>query len=208
MRVTENAGPPAERSVTATARRAQIVGAAIEAIAELGYAQTSFAKIAARAGISSTRLISYHFAGKDDLMRAVVDEATTAAVAFIRPRIAAVAGRAAVLAAYIEANLEFMSTHPAHIRALVDIAVNARTPDGAPLTVQDGPALELLERHFRDGQAEGVFRDFDPRVMAVSLRASIDAAAGVLAREPGADLKAYGTELVGIFERATQGEMS
>lgn len=33
-------------------------------IAELGYAQASFARIAGRAGLSSTRLISYHFAGK------------------------------------------------------------------------------------------------------------------------------------------------
>jgi hypothetical protein len=40
-----------ERSFTAQARRAQIVRAAIETIAELGYGQASFARIAERAGL-------------------------------------------------------------------------------------------------------------------------------------------------------------
>ncbi len=41
-------------------RRAQIV-----VLGEHGYGQTSFARIAKEAGLSGTRLISYHFAGKD-----------------------------------------------------------------------------------------------------------------------------------------------
>ena len=49
---------------TEHARRAQIVGAAVETIADLGYGQASFAQIARRAGPSSTGLISYHFAHK------------------------------------------------------------------------------------------------------------------------------------------------
>ena len=43
------------------------MGCAIEVLAELGYAQTSFARIAERAGISKS-VISYHFAGKDELL--------------------------------------------------------------------------------------------------------------------------------------------
>src|SRR6202453_4771003 len=49
----------AERTFIETARRAQIVAAAIDTIAELGYAQASFARIADRVGISRG-LISYH----------------------------------------------------------------------------------------------------------------------------------------------------
>ncbi|MEP7024912.1 MAG: TetR family transcriptional regulator, partial [Actinomycetota bacterium] len=52
----------AARSVTAMARRSQIVTATIDVIAEVGFGQASFARIAERAGLSSTRLISYHFA--------------------------------------------------------------------------------------------------------------------------------------------------
>ena len=53
-----------------TARRAQIIECAIDAIAELGFAQASLAQIAKRAGVS-TGVILYYFAGKDELIRAV-----------------------------------------------------------------------------------------------------------------------------------------
>src|SRR5664280_2542101 len=77
MQVTRG-DSPGTRSVTATARRAQIVAATIDVIVESGYPQASFARIAERAGLSSTRLISYHFAGKAELIAAVVTEVTTA----------------------------------------------------------------------------------------------------------------------------------
>ena len=93
-------------------RRAQIIAAAIETIAELGYAQTSFAKIAKRAGISSTRLISYHFAGKDDLMRAVVIDIVTSANEFMGPRIEAQTDFGARLEAYIRSTWSICATIP------------------------------------------------------------------------------------------------
>ena len=54
------------------ARRAQIVAAAVEVIAEVGYAKASLAAIAVRAGISKG-VISYHFSGKDELMVTIVE---------------------------------------------------------------------------------------------------------------------------------------
>ena len=63
-----------ERTFIETARRAQIVAAAIDTIAEEGYPGASFARIAERLGISRG-LISYHFAGKDDLIKQVIHEA-------------------------------------------------------------------------------------------------------------------------------------
>ncbi|MDQ6657199.1 MAG: TetR family transcriptional regulator, partial [Actinomycetota bacterium] len=53
MSVNSDARP--FRSVTANARRSQIVAATIEVIAEVGYSQASFARISKRAGLSSTR---------------------------------------------------------------------------------------------------------------------------------------------------------
>jgi AcrR family transcriptional regulator len=64
MRPSERARRERGRTFTEEARRTQIVTAAIETIAELGYAQTSFTQIAKRAGLSGTSLISYHFTGK------------------------------------------------------------------------------------------------------------------------------------------------
>jgi TetR/AcrR family transcriptional regulator, fatty acid metabolism regulator protein len=40
------------RTFTEEARRTQILGCVIEVLAELGYAQTSFARIAERVGVS------------------------------------------------------------------------------------------------------------------------------------------------------------
>ena len=60
------------RTFIETTRRAQIVDAAIDVLAEHGYPDASFAKIAKRAGLSSTGMISYYLAGKDDLIREVI----------------------------------------------------------------------------------------------------------------------------------------
>ena len=76
------------RSFIDMARRAQIIGAAIETISSVGYGHASLARIADRVGISKG-VISYHFAGKDELIREVVAEVYAMANAFIRPRVEA-----------------------------------------------------------------------------------------------------------------------
>ncbi|BCJ40980.1 TetR family transcriptional regulator [Actinoplanes ianthinogenes] len=190
-------------SVAAGARRAQIVTAAIETIAELGYGNASFARIAKRAGISSTRLISYHFDDKADLVRAVVTAVFAEAADFMGKRLRAVTGdRSELLATYIESNLEFFAERPAAIRAYLEIATSARTDDGAPLVRPeevDDPESRLAAM-FREGQEAGEFRQFDPVVMAATVRAAIDAAA----TRPDLDPHAYAAELTALFTRATR----
>ncbi|NUT02251.1 MAG: TetR family transcriptional regulator [Hamadaea sp.] len=180
---------------------------AIECIAELGYARASFAQIAQRAGISSTRLISYHFEGKEDLIRAVVHEALRAAGAYMHPLLQAQTSPSAMLATYITSNLDFIRTHPAHIRAVLEIAANTRPDSGVSAVEPDSASpVALLEQLFRHGQEVGEFRAFDQRVMALTLRAAIDAAVGELAARPDLDLDAYARELVALFDRATRKE--
>src|SRR5579885_966269 len=77
-----------------SARRAQIVECAIDAIAALGYPRASLAQIARRARISKG-VISYYFADKDELIRQVVHEVLTAFDSYMRPRIEAERGSAA-----------------------------------------------------------------------------------------------------------------
>jgi AcrR family transcriptional regulator len=192
-------------TVAAGARRAQIVTAAIDTIAELGYGNASFARIAKRAGISSTRLISYHFDDKADLVRAVVTAVLTEAAEHMGKRLRTAHGRTEQLTAYIESNLEFIAEHPTAIRAVVEIAAAARTGDGAPLVRPedaDDPVARLAAM-FRDGQEAGEFRAFDPVVMAVTLRAAIDAAAA----RPDLDPHAYAAELVALFTRAIRKDL-
>ncbi|MFI1995526.1 TetR/AcrR family transcriptional regulator [Actinoplanes sp. NPDC020271] len=189
-------------TVAASARRAQIVTAAIDTIAELGYGNASFARIAKRAGISSTRLISYHFDDKAELVRAVVGAVLTEAAEHMGKRMRAAGNRTELLTAYVESNLEFIAEHPAAIRAVIEIATSARTDDGVPLVRPsdvDDPTARLATM-FREGQEAGEFRAFDPVVMAVTLRAAIDAAAGT----PDLDPHAYAAELVALFTRAVR----
>jgi TetR/AcrR family transcriptional regulator, fatty acid metabolism regulator protein len=106
-----------------------IVGAAIGTIAEVGYARASLARIAARAGISRG-LISYHFAGKDDLIKQVFHDIRAEGIACIQPRILAETTASGMLRAYILSDLAFMREHRNHMVAIVEIARNGITADG------------------------------------------------------------------------------
>jgi AcrR family transcriptional regulator len=196
------------RSFIEQARRAQIIGCAVETLAEVGYRQTSLARIAKRAGIS-TGVISYHFAGKDALMQAVLDEVFERGRAFMEARVQAQTTSMGMLRVHIESNLAFLQEYPAHRRAAGEIVLNARGKDGELLVDVSafGELQGALERCLRDGQESGEFVAFDPAVMAATIRAGIDAAVGRLAMEPELDLAAYGRELTALFERATAGNI-
>jgi AcrR family transcriptional regulator len=192
---------------TGTARRAQIVEAAIETIAELGHARASYAQIAKRAGLSSTGLISYHFAGKDELIERVVAEIADGGQAYMRPRIEAARGARGRLRAYIESNLEYLATHRARMTAVVEI-FNAmpREHEGQPAAYATHyqQVVAELEDELRDGQRSGELRPFSTRVMAVTIRAAIDAAAYRLSGDPELDPGEYARDLADLFDRATK----
>ena len=84
------------------ARRRQIIEAAIEVLAASGYEYASLERIALRAGISRG-LISYHFAGRDELMAAVVARAYEDGAAYMGPRIKAAKTPTEMLLAYTRA---------------------------------------------------------------------------------------------------------
>lgn len=188
------------RTFTESGRRAQIVTAAIEVIAEVGYAKASFGRIAKHAGLSSTGMISYHFAGKDDLLAACVAEIEQVTEAFMAPRVDAADGHVAQLRAYVESNIALVGEHPAAVRALIDIVRNA----GAQSPAVNG-RLQLFEEHFRTGQAAGVFRPFDTRLVAVVLASGLDAVVvGAAAAPPEpAELARLGRELADLYVQAT-----
>src|SRR6202167_3726037 len=121
-----------DRSFIENARRAQIIECAIEAIAELGYATASLAEIARRAGVSKG-VISYHFAGKAELIEQVVNSVVAKSSAGMLPRILAEHSVAGMLRVYIESNLEFIGSHHNSIQAVMNILAGARADDGKPL---------------------------------------------------------------------------
>jgi len=195
-----------ERTFTETARRAQIVAAAIETIAEVGYAQASMARIAERVGITKG-VIAYHFDGKAELIREVVAEVVAESEAYMRPRVLAHSTGADMLRAYIEANLGFMGEHRAQVIAIAEIARNARRADGSSsfdpstLDMATRGLAQLLAGH----QSTGEFRaDFDPLAVAGAIRAAIDAVPRALARDPSLDVEHHARELATLFDLATR----
>lgn len=203
--LTSQDAPGAERTFTETARRAQLVQAAIETIADLGYANASYAQIAKRAGVASTGLISYHFDSKDELIEQVVAEVVAAGQAYQTPRVEAAEGPRAKLRAYIESNIEFMATHPAQITAVAYVlAALPRERSGQPAPYADlhERGIAQLERYMRQGQRSKELRRFDTRVMAIAIRAGIDAIAYEIATGPELDLGVCARELGDLFDHA------
>ncbi|OJH42154.1 TetR/AcrR family transcriptional regulator [Cystobacter ferrugineus] len=187
------------------ARRAQIVQCAIDIISTHGYAQASLALIAERAGISKG-VISYHFAGKDELIAQVYTEVMTLAAKAVLPRVEQQPGASDKLRVYIEGSIAFIGTHGPHSIALLEIWNGLRTPQGKPVFDARSyePGLDFLQNIFRQGQAEGEFRRFSPRHMAVAVRSAID---GVLVQRitygDKVDLEESSRELVDLFHAAT-----
>jgi AcrR family transcriptional regulator len=197
-----------DRSFVSSARRAQIVQAAIETLAEVGYANASLSRIAVRLGISKG-VISYHFAGKDDLIAEIVTQVLQQARAYMQPRIEAQTTGPEMLRAYIESNLEFIREHPNQLRAIVEI-VRATFAGGAksPFSGNRDGAVHILAELLTRFQAAGDFRaDFDPSSMAMTIRAAIDVAPSRLT-DPEFDIDKYAHQTVTVFHLATRATAS
>jgi len=191
------------RTFTERARRAQIVSAAITTIAEVGYRNASFAQIAKRAGLSSTGLISYHFASKDELIGEVVEAVLADLGAFMADRMPAAGAAATALRAYIESIVDFTGTHREPMKALTEIFINGGFSYDAD---SERAAVSPLEDILRSGQASGEFRAFDPTVMATLVQRAVDGLPFLLNVRPDLDVAAFGREVSTVFDLATRAQ--
>jgi TetR/AcrR family fatty acid metabolism transcriptional regulator len=194
-----------QKSFIELARREQIVDAAINVLCESGFAAASLGAIAERIGVSKG-VLSYHFAGKSELLHEVIVHVLTQAGEYMTPRVAAASSYLGALRIYVTSNLEFIDAHRREIRAFTEI-VNGMPPGGSdppPYLEGHRRAVEDLTRLLEAGQEAGEFGEFSAYVTAVSLRASIDALSGLLRADPAMDVGAYGAELLGLYERAVR----
>ena len=187
--------------MTAEARRRQIVEATIAVVAEEGFGQASFARIASRAGLSSTRLISYHFADKEDLVWELVTTVVSAIGADVGRRVQAERTAAGRLEAYIRGVVEHTTRNRDAMRALLRVVLAGALPAGTGVEVKAPGHLEEL---LRDGQTAGEFRDFDVVVMALTVQRAVEALPFLLESEPELDVDAFADELVTLFDLATR----
>ncbi|MEV7008548.1 TetR/AcrR family transcriptional regulator [Streptosporangium sp. NPDC051022] len=205
MRSENESGGQTSRSFIEEARRAQIVASAVEVIADVGFVQASLARIAKHAGISKG-VISYHFAGKDELMEEVVNRVYTAIADHVAARMEGVETATGLLRTHILSVAEHMRGHRAQLRALGEIFYNLRDSEGKPRYGVDTneEIYRSLERIYQLGQSTGEFRPFDIRVMAVTHSSAIDSMFTYWVARPEHDLDAHAVELADLFERAVK----
>jgi AcrR family transcriptional regulator len=191
---------------TSAARRAQFIAAAIDTIAEVGYARASLARIAGRVGVSKG-VISYHFAGKEELVQEVLAHIAATGGAFVYAQALTLPTAGERLRAWIESVLGYLAAHRTEAVAFHEIAVASRGDAAvgaamARLVTDVTPAVQAL---FADGQASGEFReDFDPQAATTAIMALVDAVPPRMARDPDFDVARYGREVAGLFDAATR----
>ncbi|GGU98656.1 TetR family transcriptional regulator [Actinomadura cremea] len=190
------------RSFIEQARRAQIVAAAVQVVAEAGYANASLARIAEQAGISKG-VITYHFSGKDEILRLVVTGFFERAWSHMEARIAAEPTALGQVRAWIGAQLEYFDAHRAEFLAMSEIVHNHRGEDGAPAYAAEmdeevGGLAEILAR----GQRDGEFRAFDPRGVANIILRCADGVLGSWAGDPAVDLPGQSADLLDFIDHA------
>jgi len=158
------------------ARRRQFIECTVESLVRLGFAGTTIAEVARRAGVSKS-VVLYHFASRAELLEAVMtqlyDDARPQVVAAMD---AAPSHRDRVLA-YVRTAVHFAWTHQRHATAALEIARNLRRADGSPqYTARDNEEFITRAREeLAAGQRAGEFGEFDTWTVAVLLRATIDA---------------------------------
>lgn len=201
-----NDGRP--ESFTRTARKAQIVGCAIEVIAEVGFAQASIRKIADRVGIAMSAVL-YHFGTKDNLVDAIIEEMYRSTLAVVAPALDAETTAAGKLNAYIRSTIWYFDSHRVALLALASLGTSYRPSDGRRfdemgLSPEIADQLAVLDPTaiLRAGQRDGEFGDFPVESVAVALRGAVNAVVEKILREPGYDARRYGEDLVQIFGRA------
>ena len=188
-------------------RRDQLVGCTIEAIADLGFARASIGEVARRAGVSKG-VVTYHFAAKDDLIRAVIADVIASMEAYLTPRLLAAEPTRfpeRFIAAYISAWAGYYQSHAAQVLALVRIFIAFRDESGSPSPAFDSRAGEVaaLEAVLRAGQDMGRFGSFDPHVMASVIKVAVEDLLTQFASDPGLDIEGHAAQLAILFDRAT-----
>ena len=190
----------ARRRLSEEERRAQILQATILVVSRHGFEGASASLVAEQAGVSKG-LIWHYFADKDDLMK----QAVVAAVQAIQGEMVAELDLAAPVTDLIRASIRWMAaaskTHRDEINALNQITRSLRAPDGTPaFSLADYEDIyQEEEALFRRGQAEGLFRPFDTRVMAVTYQGAIDMMLSYIDSHPDTDTDGYADALADIL---------
>lgn len=196
------------RSFIEKARRAQIIAAAAETVAAVGYAKASLTRIAQQAGISKG-VITYHFTNKDEILRLVATQFFDNAWAYMEQRIEREDTAAGQLRAWVGAELEYFANHRTQFLAMTDIVTNHRNQDGGRAFANEfGEEITGLQDILTQGQHDGQLRDFDAYSVANIILRTIDGLLASWAWDPTVDLAAEAPVLLDFIDHAIRAEPS
>lgn len=141
-------------------------------------------------------MISYHFSGKEELMEACVERVYTGIAERVVPKLEGLAP-VELIGEHIVAVAHDGLAHRSDLIAVGEIVTHLRRKDGRLryTSADNEPLYQGLEHLYAFGDAEGVLRAFDHRVMAVTVQASLDAMFGYWAGRPEYDLIAHAEQL-------------
>ncbi|WP_444963617.1 TetR/AcrR family transcriptional regulator [Nocardiopsis sp. M1B1] len=202
MQTVDSGDGEDRRSFIEEARRGQIVRAAVETIAEEGYARASFVRIAARASVSPG-LITYHFRTKERLLRQVLEYVNARLDRAMEGGPEPLAGFEDALTRIISGHVMHCSRHPREMAVRQEIG-GADVPASVREWIarsQDAGRAELVG-FLTEGQGHGEFRAFDPEVFTDTLFAALNAVPGRLRRRPVEEHEEYARELARLFAAA------
>ncbi|MFE2376891.1 TetR/AcrR family transcriptional regulator [Streptomyces sp. NPDC059398] len=184
------------------ARRRQFVDCAIDGLVELGYAATTIAEVARRAGVSKS-VVLYHFTSRSELMEAVMEQVYADAVPPLRAERAAASTERERVLTYVRSCVNFTWTHQKEARAVLEISRNLRGDDGAlRYTSQGNDSLVAVAQQLLEaGQRAGEFGEFDTWTAAVLLRATIDALSEQFMNHSELDGPEVAGQLVWLIDR-------
>lgn len=198
-------------SFTRSARKAQIVAAAIDVIAEVGFAQASIRKIADRVGIAMSAVL-YHFGTKDNLVDAIVEHMYRTMLSQVAPAVDAEHTATGKLHAYIRSSIAYFGTHRTALKALASLGTTYVPTDGRrfdelglspdiaeQLTVLDPTSILVA------GQRDGEFGTFPVGSTAIALRGAVNGVVDRVLREPGYDATQYAQDVIDMFGRIVGG---
>ncbi|WP_020014930.1 TetR/AcrR family transcriptional regulator [Promicromonospora sukumoe] len=186
-------------SFTTTARRAQIVEAAVRVIAREGLSKASFGRIATEAGLSSPGMISYHFADKDELLTVLTDTVLGDCLAAIDAAVAAAGSPDQGLAAYLRGFVHWQDTHRDGVGALWRLSAGWKRP-GEPAAFDEALLREPLLRVLRAAHAAGALRPVPLEQTAHAILCAVEGYQQALQDDPELDADQFAAALVDLFE--------
>lgn len=194
----------ASRSFIETARRSQLIEAAVVTVNEVGYHRASLAEIAGRAQIAKSA-VAYYFTSKEGLLLNVVQTVFAALGESVLAAVEGITEPVARLRAYAEAYLAHVDAERDAIAAAVEIVVSHRTADDTPLyLVEDEQDTALLRSILQAGMEQGFFTPM-PLDVATGLAESVlDRAITLVQRNPDADLTALRANVTPFLFRALE----